>query len=167
MRISILIIALVGAVCLTGCSPAPQGQKGEQGPPGLQGARGEQGAPGPQGPQGAKGEQGPPGPQGAHGEQGAPGLQGPHGAKGEQGAPGPAGPAGQAGSTGSAGSSGLHALREDTCDANHNCLLECSPGEKLASVTCPGGAVAISKNGDAETASCSNSPGPAMALCLK
>ena len=194
MRISFVLIALIGAVSLAGCSPGaqkgeqgpagPQGAKGEQGPPGPQGAKGE-GAPGPQGPQGAKGEQGAPGPQGAKGEQGPPGpqgQQGPPGAKGEpgtqgpqgqrgekgeQGAPGPAGPAGQAGASGSAGSAGLHMLRQDTCDANSGCKLECSAGEKFASVTCLGGTVAISKNGDTETASCSNSPGPAMALCMR
>jgi hypothetical protein len=27
--------------------------------------------------------------------------------------------------------------------------------------------VSISKNGDTQTASCSNSPGPTLALCLK
>jgi hypothetical protein len=34
-------------------------------------------------------------------------------------------------------------------------------------VTCPAGSVSISKNGNAETASCSNSPGPALAICMK
>jgi Collagen triple helix repeat (20 copies) len=157
MRISITIVALVVTISLAGCSkgpqgPAgPQGPQGEQGPPGPQGAKGEQGGPGPQGPQGAKGEQGPPGPQG------------PQGAKGEQGAAGPA----AAGQSSSAGSTGLHALRQDTCDAASNCNLACSPGEKLVSVTCPGGTIAFSKTADVEAAICTNSPGPALALCLK
>jgi hypothetical protein len=190
MRISFALIALVGAVSLAGCSPGAQkgeqgppgsqGAKGEQGPPGPQGAKGE-GAPGPQGPQGAKGEQGAPGPQGAKGEQGPPGpqgqqgppgakgepgIQGPQGQRGEKGEQGAPGPAGQAGASGSAGSAGLHLLRQDTCEAS-GCNLECGPGEKFASVTCLGGTVAISKNGDTETASCSNSPGPVMALCMR
>src|ERR1039457_4447119 len=169
MRISIAIIALVGAFWLAGCSPGSQGAKGEgaPGPQGPQGANGEQGAPGPQG---AKGEQGPPGPQGqqgpqgAKGEPGAPGQQGPQGAKGEPGAPGPSGPAGQADATGSAG---LHVVRQDACDSASKCDLACSAGETLASVICPGGTVAISKNGEVETASCSNSAGPVLALCVR
>jgi hypothetical protein len=112
-----------------------------QGPRGLQGAKGDQGPPGPAGPAGAKGEQGPPGPQGA---------------KGDQGPPGPPG----------AAASGLHVVRQDTCDSS-NCSLACGAGESLASVTCPQGVVSISKSGDTETASCSNSPGPALALCLR
>ena len=112
-----------------------------QGPRGLQGAKGDQGPPGPAGPAGAKGEQGPPGPQGA---------------KGDQGPPGPPG----------AAASGLHVVRQDTCDSS-NCSLACGAGESLASVTYPQGVVSISKSGDTETASCSNSPGPALALCLR
>src|ERR1022692_4616085 len=165
MRVSIAIIALVGAVWLAGCSPGPQ--KGEQGPPGPQGAKGEQGPPGQQGPQGAKGEPGAPGqqgPQGAKGEPGASGQQGPQGAKGEPGAPAPSGPAGQADATGSAG---LHVVRQDACDSASKCDLACSAGETLASVICPGGTVAISKNGEVETASCSNSAGPVLALCVR
>ena len=167
MRISIAIIAVVAAFSLAGCSqgpqgPAgPQGPKGEQGPPGPQGAKGEQGGPGPQGPQGAKGEQGPPGPQGpqgAKGEQGGPGPQGAQGAKGEQGPTGEAGP-------GSAGATGLHALKQDRCDTSTICNLECSPGEKLVSVTCPSGIIELSKTEEAAT--CSNSPGPALALCIR
>src|ERR1039457_2266566 len=158
MRISIAIIALVGAFWLAGCSPGPQ--KGEQGPPGPQGAKGEQGPPGSQGAKG-EGAPGPQGPQGANGEQGAPG---PQGAKGEQGAPAPSGPAGQADATGSAG---LHVVRQDACDSASKCDLACSAGETLASVICPGGTVAISKNGEVETASCSNSAGPVLALCVR
>jgi hypothetical protein len=101
---------------------------------------------GPQGPAGAQGDSGPPGPPGV---------------KGEVGPQGPAGPPGPAGST------GLHALRQDACAAENNCDLTCSPGEKLISVTCPGGTVQISRIADIEAASCSNSPGPALALCMK
>ena len=98
--------------------------------------------------------QGPRGLQGAKGDQGPPGPAGPAGAKGEQGPPGPP------------GASGLHVVRQDTCDSS-NCSLACGAGESLASVTCPQGVVSISKSGDTETASCSNSPGPALALCLR
>src|SRR5690348_13993841 len=101
-----------------------------------------------QGQQGPKGEQGPPGPQGAKGEQGPPGPQGP---KGDQGPPGTPAP-------------GLHVVRQDNCQGSSNCKLVCDPGETLAAVTCPHGAVSITKSGDAETASCSNSSGPALAL---
>ena len=186
MRTSIAVIALLAAFSLAACSPGPQGSKGEQGPPGPQGAKGEagppgpqgangeQGIPGPQGPQGAKGEagppgpqgvggQGPPGPQGAKGEAGSPGPQGPQGAKGEKGEQGSPGPAGQAGPAG--GSTGFHVVRQDSCE-NNTCTLACGSGETFASVTCPSGTVSISKNGEAETASCSNSPGPTLALCL-
>jgi hypothetical protein len=101
------------------------------------------------------------GPQGPAGPQGDAGPQGPPGVKGEAGPIGPAGPAGPAGST------GLHALREGACANGNNCDLTCSPGEKLISVTCPGGAIQISKTADIEAATCSNSPGPALALCMK
>ena len=101
------------------------------------------------------------GPQGPAGAQGDTGPQGLPGVKGEVGPQGPAGPPGPAGST------GLHALRQDACAAEHNCDLTCSPGEKLISVTCPGGTVQISRIADIEAASCSNSPGPALALCMK
>ena len=158
MRKSIAIVALIGAFSLVACSPEPQGQKGDQGPPGPQGARGEQGPPGSQGPKGDQGIPGPQGPQGAKGEQGPAGPQGPQGAKGEQGA---------AGSAAQATSTNLHVVRQATCDAQNNCNLSCNAGETLASVICPSGTVSISKNGDVETASCSSSPGPALALCLR
>jgi hypothetical protein len=58
-------------------------------------------------------------------------------------------------------------VRQATCDAQNNCNLPCNAGETLASVTCPSGTVSISRNGDVETASCSGSPGPALALCLR
>jgi hypothetical protein len=103
-----------------------------------------------QGPQGPKGEQGPPGPQGAQGPPGAPGVAG---MKGERGQPGPPG-------------AGLHVVRQDSCTSN--CKLACEAGETIASVTCPPqGAISITKNGDTETASCTNSPGPALALCVR
>src|SRR5580698_11676342 len=82
-----------------------------------------------------EGAQGPPGPQGDAGPQG------PQGVKGETGPIGPAGP------PGAAGSSGLHALRQEGCGQGSNCDLTCSPGEKLISVTCPGGTIAITRNG--------------------
>src|SRR5579862_654981 len=100
------------------------------------------------------------GPQGPAGPQGDAGPQGPAGAKGD---PGPAGPAGPPGPT---GATGLHALRAD-CAANSNCDLTCSPGEKMISATCPGGTLQITRNADIESAACSNSPGPALALCMK
>jgi hypothetical protein len=155
MRITIAILAVFGAVCLAACSPGPQGPKGEQGPPGPQGAKGDQG---PVGPQGAKGEQGPAGPQGARGEQGSPG---PEGKRGPPGSAGPQGPAAASAST------GLHVVRQDACEPNEACKLECGPGEKLASVTCPGGTVAISKNANVEAASCTNTQGAALALCVQ
>jgi hypothetical protein len=151
MRIPIIIVALVAAFSFAGCSKGPEGPVGPQGPAG---------------PQGAKGEQGLLGPQGQKGEQGGPGLQGPQGAKGEQGPQGPAGPAGLAGPPGPAG--GLHALSDDnSCETGSDCKLECSAGEKLVSVTCPGGTITISKTGEIQTATCSNSPGPALALCIR
>jgi hypothetical protein len=157
MRSTIAIVAVVvGAFSLAACSEPAPGPKGEQGPPGSQGQKGEQGPPGPQGAKGEQGIPGPQGPQGANGEQGPPGPQGSHGGKGEQGAPGPAGPA---------ASTGLHVVRQDKCDGE--CNLVCNQGEAITSVTCPAGNVSISKNGDAETASCSNSPGPALAICMK
>ena len=111
---------------------------------------------------GPKGEQGPPGPQGAKGDQGPPGAAGVAGPKGEQG---PSGPQGAKGDQGPPGTS-LHVVRQDSCEGSSNCSMACAAGETLASVTCPQGAVSITKNGDTETASCSNSPGPALALCV-
>ena len=104
-----------------------------------------------QGQQGPKGEQGPPGPHGAKGEQGPPG---PQGAKGDQGPPGSSGPA-------------FHVVRQDSCKDLANCNLACNAGETIASVTCPQGAASITKDGDTESASCSNSSGPALALCVR
>jgi Collagen triple helix repeat (20 copies) len=148
MRKSAAFVVLTLAVFLSACGQGQQGPKGEQGPPGPQGAKGDQGPPGPQG---AKGDQGPPGP---------PGLQGAKGEKGDNGEPGPKG------ENASGVSPGLHVVRQDTCDSS-NCSLACGAGESLASVTCPQGLISITKNGDTETASCTNSPGPALALCVR
>jgi hypothetical protein len=101
------------------------------------------------------------GPQGSQGAQGDAGPQGPQGVKGETGPIGPPGP------PGAAGSSGLHALRQGGCGQSSNCDLACSPGEKLISVTCPGGTIAITRNADIEAATCSSATGPALALCMK
>jgi hypothetical protein len=100
------------------------------------------------------------GPQGPAGPPGADGAQGPPGDKGDAGPPGQAGPPGPVGAT------GLHALHQD-CAAGSNCDLTCSPGEKMISATCPGGTLQITRNADIDSASCSNSPGPALALCMK
>jgi collagen triple helix repeat protein len=100
------------------------------------------------------------------GPQGPTGPQGPAGAQGQPGDKGDAGPAGPAGPPGPVGATGLHALHQD-CAAGSNCDLTCSPGEKLVSATCPGGTLQITRNADIDSASCSNSPGPALALCMK
>jgi hypothetical protein len=167
--------------------PGPQGSKGEQGPPGPAGVTGPKAEQGLAGPPGPKGEQGPPGPQGGKGEQGPAGPPGSQGAKGEKGdtgepgvkgeqglagPPGPAGPQGAKGDPGvgaaaPAATAGLHVVRQDSCEGASGCNVACGAGETLASVTCPQGAVSISKNGDTESASCTNSAGPALALCVR
>jgi Collagen triple helix repeat (20 copies) len=149
MRKSAVFVVFTLAVFLSACGQGPQGSKGDQGPPGPQGAKGDQGPPGPAGATGPKAEQGPPGPQGGKGDEGPPGPQGPKGEKGEQGSSG----------------AGLHVVRQETCDGS--CNLACDAGEALASVTCPQGQVSITKNGDTETASCSQTRGPALALCVR
>jgi hypothetical protein len=101
------------------------------------------------------------------GPQGPPGPPGDAGPQGPQGVKGVAGPIGPAGPPGAAGSSGLHALRQEGCGQGSNCDLTCSPEEKLISVTCPGGTIAITKNGGIEAATCSSATGPALALCMK
>ena len=101
------------------------------------------------------------------GAQGPAGPQGDVGPAGPQGAKGDAGPVGPAGPPGPMGSSGLHALHQSSCGQTSNCDLTCSPGERLVSVTCPGGAITITKNADIEAAACSNANGPALALCMK
>jgi hypothetical protein len=155
MRKSGAFVIFTLAVFLSACGQGQQGPKGEQGPPGPQGAKGDQGPPGPTGVAGLKGEQGQPGPQGAKGEQGPPGPQGPKGEKGDKG------------DQGASGAASLHVVRQDSCEGSSTCNLACGAGESLASATCPQGAVSITKNGDTETASCSNSPGPALALCVR
>jgi hypothetical protein len=171
MRKSATVVIFTLAVFLSACGQGQQGPKGEQGPPGPQGAKGDQGPPGPPGVSGPKGEQGQPGPQGPKGEQGPPGPQ-----KGDQGPPGPPGQKGDKGDKGEAGAKGeqgasggasLHVVKHDSCEGSSKCDLACKAGETLASVTCPQGAVSITKNGDTETASCSNSSGPALALCVR
>jgi hypothetical protein len=101
------------------------------------------------------------GPQGPAGQQGEAGPQGPPGPKGDAGPQGPSGPQGPVGAT------GLHVLRKEACGQQGGCDLTCSPGEKLVSVTCPGGNVSITTNADIESAACGNTPGPALALCMK
>jgi hypothetical protein len=56
-------------------------------------------------------------------------------------------------------------VRQETCDGS--CDLACNAGEALASVTCPQGQVSITKNTETETASCSQTHGPALALCVR
>jgi Collagen triple helix repeat (20 copies) len=168
--------------------PGPQGSKGDQGLPGVAGVTGPKGEQGVAGPVGPKGEQGPPGPQGPKGDQGPPGQAGLQGAKGdkgdkgdkgeqgvkgEQGPAGPPGPAGPQGAKAEASSvpatgapPALHVVREDSCESGAGCSLTCNTGETLASVTCPQGTISITKNGDTESVSCANSPGPALALCV-
>jgi hypothetical protein len=60
----------------------------------------------------------------------------------------------------------VHVVRQDACQ-DDKCDLACNAGEQIASVTCPGGAISMSKNADVESASCASSPGPALALCVK
>ena len=150
MRKSAAVAVFTLAVFLSACGQGQQGPKGDQGPPGHQGAKGDQGPPGPAGATGPKGEQGPPGPQGAKGDEGPPGPQGPKGEKGDKGEQGASG-------------AGLHVVRREACE--DSCNLACNPGESLASVTCPQGMVSITKNGDTESASCSRTHGPVLALC--
>jgi Collagen triple helix repeat (20 copies) len=156
MRAFAAAMALVAAFSLSACFEGPQGPQGAAGTPGSQGAAG------PAGPQGPGGPAGPPGPQGEKGPPGVAGLPGPAGAGGGVG---PAGPAGPVGPPGPAGTAGLHALTEAGCDTK--CVLLCAAGEKIVSVTCPGGTIWIGRTAESETATCSNSPGPALALCLK
>jgi hypothetical protein len=101
------------------------------------------------------------GPQGPAGPQGDPGPQGPAGKQGDQGPAGPPGPPGPVGAT------GLHFIRHESCAPSNNCDLTCSPGERLVSVTCPGATIVISHTGGVESAACSNTAGPALALCMK
>jgi hypothetical protein len=122
---------------------------------------------GPQGPQGLAGPPGPAGPPGADvaGPPGPPGPPGPRGPDGAGGGVGPAGPPGPPGPAALAGTTGLHALSQSACDTK--CELICSPGEKLVSVTCPGGTVHIEEIADSNSASCIHRSGPALALCMR
>lgn len=106
-----------------------------------------------------EGPRGPAGPQGAAGPQGP---QGQPGAAGPAGAVGPAGAAGAVGPSGPPGVAGFHVLRQNACSGNL-CDLICGPNETLVSVTCPGATIVLSN----ELATCSNTPGPALALCIK
>jgi hypothetical protein len=101
------------------------------------------------------------GPAGPAGPQGDAGPQGPAGKQGETGPGGPPGPPGPPGST------GLHFVHHETCAPSNNCDLTCSPGERLVSVTCPGATITISRAAGVDSAACSNTPGPALALCMK
>jgi hypothetical protein len=141
MRLSVAVVALAAGLSLSGCFEGPQGQ---------------QGPPGPAGPPG------PPGPQGA---QGIPGLAGPPGPSGASGGVGPAGPTGPVGPPGPPGTAGLHVITAPACDTR--CELTCSPGEKLVSVTCPGGKIRIGKDAESETASCVGGSGEGLALCVR
>jgi len=143
MRLSIAVIALVICFSLAGCFEGSQG---------------------PQGPQGAAGPPGPPGPQGERGVLGPAGLAGPPGPASASGGVGPAGPAGSAGPAGPSATAGLHPLSAPACKIK--CELICSPGEKLVSVTCPGGTIHIGKIADSDSASCIGSSEPALALCI-
>lgn len=105
------------------------------------------------------GPQGPPGPQGAAGAQGPQGQQG---VTGLTGPVGPTGPAGAPGLPGPPGSSGLRVLRQDVC-SNNTCQFICSRSETLVSVTCPGATIILTNSG----ATCSNTPGPGLALCMR
>jgi hypothetical protein len=84
-----------------------------------------------------------------------------------EGPAGPEGPPGPQGARGPKGEAGprLHVLSQD-CSGD-KCDLTCDAGEKLASVTCPGGTMALTKSGDTETASCTNTSGPILALCVR
>jgi Collagen triple helix repeat (20 copies) len=137
--------------------PRPTGAEGRTGPTRSGGSEGRPGTAGfCGGVTGPKGEQGQAGPAGPKGEQGPPG---PQGAKGDQGPPGPPGAQGVGTSQ--------HVVRVDNCEGPSNCNLACNTGESLASVTCPQGVISITKSGDTESASCANSPGPALALCVR
>jgi hypothetical protein len=152
MRPSIVVVALIAAFTLAGCFDGPQGPPGPPGPAGP---------PGPQGEKGSTGPIGPLGPVGPIGETGIAGGVGPTGAPGPPGARGPDGPAGPQGLPGSLG---LHAITKETC--GKACDLACDPGEKVVSVTCPGGVVHIGNGTQPQAATCSNSSGPALALCV-
>jgi hypothetical protein len=113
-----------------------------------------------------EGPQGPAGPAGPAGPVGEKGPAGPAGPPGPAGIAGPPGPAGAAGQPGKAGSANVHVLSQNACPGD-TCEFACEPGETLASVTCPGGTILINKSATQEAASCSNTKGPALALCVR
>jgi Collagen triple helix repeat (20 copies) len=143
MRLSIAVMALVIGFSLAGCFEGPQGPQGAAGPPGPPGPQGERGV---SGPAGLAGPPGPPGPPSA------------------SGGVGPAGPAGSAGPAGPSVTAGIHPLSAPACKTK--CELICSPGEKLVSVTCPGGTIHIGQIADSDMATCSGASEPALALCI-
>jgi len=149
MRLSIAVVALIAAFTLTGCFEGPQGPAGPQG------------VAGPPGPQGPKGDTGA---IGQTGSRGLPGEAGPIGPPGPPGSPGPSGPTGLAGSS-AASPLGLHAITIEAC--GRSCEIACGAGEKLVSVTCPGGAIRIGKAAEPEMATCRDASGPALGLCMK
>jgi hypothetical protein len=140
MRLSIAVIALLTGFSLAGCFEGPQGPQGPEGPPG------------------------PPGPQGERGVPGSAGLAGPPGPPAAAGGVGPAGPAGPAGPTGPTPTAALHPLSAPACETK--CELICGPGEKLVSVTCPGGTIHIGRIADSDAASCIGASETTLALCL-
>jgi hypothetical protein len=144
MRKSASVAVFMLAMSLSACG------QGEQGPPG---------------PQGAKGDQGPPGPPGPQGERGLPGPAGPPGPAGAGGGEGPAGPAGPAGPPGRAAADSLDPVSEPACETR--CDLICAPGEKLVSVTCPGGTIHMNNFGGSDAAVCIGSTERALALCIR
>ncbi|MGA9321522.1 MAG: hypothetical protein WBW06_10750, partial [Xanthobacteraceae bacterium] len=73
-------------------------------------------------------------------------------------------PAGSLGPAGAAGTAGLHALTAPACEIR--CELTCAQGEKVVSVTCPGGKIHIGNDAESATATCVGGSGPALALCM-
>ena len=113
----------------------PQGDKGDQGEPGVQGAKGDQGEPGPQGAKGDKGDQGEPGVQGAKGDQGEPGVQGAKGDQGEPGVQGAKGDQGEPGVQGAKGDQGEPGPQGDKGDKGDTGTFDPSDLENYASKT--------------------------------
>ena len=58
----------------------------------------------------------------------------------------------------------LHLIRQENCGADF-CTLKCSAGERIASVSCPGGTFTVTDFG--EGAACANSQGTALAICVR
>ena len=141
--LSIVVVCLAG-VLLSGCF------------------EGKQGATGPAGPQGAVGAAGP------TGSQGQVGAAGPIGPAGPQGVPGPKGEKGDKGDKGADGAAGKSAAALTVVRSNAGEAMVCPAGEDIVSVTCSGGASAISKNDSGRWAGqCNGSSGANVALCMK